>query len=910
MHASPRAAILSSLSVVAFCLTAQAVLAQPAAMQPGEAYLTRFSGVTVGANGPVINPAGTVGSIVDVRRPGRPPQGEHWVDEPQRLPVTAGEVGQVFGVVLDAANPPNIYLSATAAFGLHTVAGGQWMPGMWGMGGSPGSIWRIDAATGRPQLFADIRLGGRANSGAALGNMAFDKATGQIYVSDMETGMIHRLDTATGADLGAWDHGTSGRARFVDATTGQPGSLAPIAFDPNTAAQVGNCAAGAFDRTPACWNLAASGRRIWGLAVRTDPGSTERRLFYAVWSGPGAGTGWEGLPDTEKRVAVWSVALGPDGGFVAGDVRREFVLPDFFTEAKDVATAGFSRPVADISFAECSSKPVMLVSERGGMRNLGLGTPEAFATPHQARSLRYELDQAGNWQPVGRYDVGFYDRRKEGVPFIRANCAGGAAFGYGYQADFSDIDRNAPGEFVWITGDSLCSPEGPCRMPGAPEGAAQPAAAQESDADGSEVHGMQGLAENAFDALVPKGAYEAYPQNAEPSPAAGPEQSWLIDADLNLDGSGKPIEAEFTRNDATNIGDVAIYAVCNPPRAPRGVDLLPVIPPAPVGAVTVIEGHDPVLTHATIASHGATSSHFRFASHNPWWSHDRLRSHNRWRSHDIIMSRPIHRPIGSWHRPAGSWHRPWGSVHFPRGSYHRPVGSWHRPVGSWHRPAGSIHRPVGSWHRPIGSVHRPVGSVHRPVGSIHRPPGSVHLPRGSVHRPIGSVHRPIGSVHRPIGSVHRPVGSVHRPIGSVHRPVGSVHRPFGSVRHPPTNVHRPIGSVRHPPTNVHRPIGSVRHPPTNVHRPIGSVRHPPTNVHRPIGSVRRPPTNVHRPVGSARRSSFVNTRPHTVRHNPPRINRSTSVRHTPQVRRTPANVHRTRSAPAAHSQRVRRTPRR
>ncbi len=874
-----RPALVSSISLAAICLAAPAVWAQQAAMQPGEAYLTRFSGVAAGGAGPMISTQGTVGSIIDIRSPARPPQGEHWVDEPQRRPITAGEVGQVFGVVLDGAGPPNIYLSATSAFGLHTVQG-QWMPGMWGPGGGPGTIWRIDAASGRAQPLADVRLDGRPNSGAALGNMAFDKTTATIYVSDMETGMIHRIDATSGADMGRWDHGTMGRAKFVDAETGQPGNLPPIAFDPTSRARVTDCAAGPFDRTPACWNLAPAGRRIWGVGVRTEPGSTNRRLYYAVWSGPGTSSNWDAGSDADKRSSVWSIGLAADGAFDPEDVRREFVLPDFFAEAKDVANAGYSRPVADITFDECASTPVMLVSERGGHRNLGLGPPEAFAFPHEARTLRYEMDQAGNWQPVGRYDVGFYDRQKDGTPYLRAGAAGGAAFGYGYKTDYSTIDRNAPGQFVWITGDALCSPDGPCRAPGAPEGAAQNAAAIEAGADPSEVHGLQGLSEAAVAELAPSGAFAAYPQQGEPYPAAGPERSYMIDADLNLDASGNAIPEEFTRNDATRIGDVAIYAVCNAPRAPKAVELLPVIPRPEMGVVTVIEGHDPVLTHATIASHGARSSHFRIGSHNPWWSHDRLRSHNRWRSHDVFMSRPLHRPVGSWHRPIGSMHRPIGSLHFPRGSVHRPIGSIHRPIGSWHRPIGSVHLPRGSIHRPLGSVHRPIGSVHLPRGSIHRPIGSVHVPRGSVHSVPWSPHRPIGSTHRPLGSVHRPVGSVHRPPGSIgHRPAGSiVHRPPGSLGHrPPGSIgHRPAGSIVHrPPGSLgHRPPGSIGHRPAGsiVHRPPGSTIRP---IHRPPGSTIRP---IHRPAGSVQRAPAAVHRPAALRTQPARIQRQVPAR--------------------------------
>src|SRR5436309_1897628 len=108
-----------------------AAYAQEPLLQPGEAYVTRFSGNFTGPDGtPVINQAGTVGSIVDLRAPRQPPTGQHWIDEPQRKPLTASEVGQVFGVALDDSNPPNIYLTATAAFGLHrTPDNAQWMPG-------------------------------------------------------------------------------------------------------------------------------------------------------------------------------------------------------------------------------------------------------------------------------------------------------------------------------------------------------------------------------------------------------------------------------------------------------------------------------------------------------------------------------------------------------------------------------------------------------------------------------------------------------------------------------------------------------------------------------------------------------------------------------------------------------------
>src|SRR5262245_28113695 len=258
------------------------------AIQPGEGYVTRFSGVRPSVGGPVIDTAGTVGSIIDLTAPRMPPLGQHWVDEPQRKPVTAGEVGQVFGVALDDANPPNVYLSATSAFGLHR-AGNGWMAGMWGAGGSAGTVYRLDASTGyAPRVFTQITLNGRPNRAAALGNIAYDRVNKQLFVSDLETGMIHRIRAADGGDLGFYDHGNQGRTNFMNVEDGQQKSLSPIAFDPSSRARIDDCA-GRFDYSPQCWNIAASGRRIWGVGVRRDVMRNESRLYYAVWSGPDFG---------------------------------------------------------------------------------------------------------------------------------------------------------------------------------------------------------------------------------------------------------------------------------------------------------------------------------------------------------------------------------------------------------------------------------------------------------------------------------------------------------------------------------------------------------------------------------------------------------------------------------------------
>ena len=61
-------------------------------------------------------------------------------------------------------------------------------------GGGPGSIWRIDGATGAVSLFANVTPDGAPNNGPALGGLAFDPSSSTLFVADRQTGMIHRFN--------------------------------------------------------------------------------------------------------------------------------------------------------------------------------------------------------------------------------------------------------------------------------------------------------------------------------------------------------------------------------------------------------------------------------------------------------------------------------------------------------------------------------------------------------------------------------------------------------------------------------------------------------------------------------------------------------------------------------------------
>ena len=539
-------------------------------MQPGEAYSTRFSGTASDRNSQgeritVIDPSGIVGSIIDIRAPGHTPRGEHWLTEPQRAPLTAGEVGQVFGIAIDDLDSTSIYLTATAAFGLHITEKGDWMPGMWGPEGGPGTVYRLNGDNNhKPEVFAQITLDGRPNTGAALGNIAYDRWNIQLYVSDLETGMIHRLDAQTGEDLGYFNHGIDGRSAFIDAATGEFDALPVVDFDPDTTARIGDCEE-SFANSPECWNIADYRRRVWGLGVFANPDGTAVRLYYAVWSSDPLGAEDWGDSADDQQNSIWSIGIAQDGSFDIQDVRREFIVPHFDNQGTPTGAA-----ISDIAFSQDGT---MLIAERGGLRNLGLDEAVAFATPHVSRVLQFKRGGNGVWNPIARFDIGFYDRINDGPPYLRANSAGGVDFGYGY-TKAGLLNPARPDSIMWAAGNFLCSPDGPCNDPDIG-----------SRVDKDQVHGLQGTPRSADSSLLPDGAMEQYPADGDPYPPRGPDNSYLIDVDLNLDGFGRIDEDEAERNDATRIGDIEIFRIGK------------IEPPVPVHAKQLSAFHNKYQSH-------------------------------------------------------------------------------------------------------------------------------------------------------------------------------------------------------------------------------------------------------------------------------------------------------------------------
>ncbi len=284
----------------------------------------------------------------------------------------------MFGIALDDAQVPNIYLGATSAFGLNLVVpgtggdlarsklgapGAKFMAGQWGSAGgaagTPGSIYKVDGTTGQISLFTTIA----ANSGAGLGDIVFDKATEQFFVSDLDTGLIYRLGL-DGTILDTFDHGVAGR----------PNRGLAVVPDDGSEIDVTNPAFNSED--PKTWGFTQPERRVYGLAMHGG------RLFYAVAAGP----------------QIWSVGINLDGSF-DDDARWEL----------DVTGLPSANEVSNIVF---DNEGRMILAQRGPQ--VGSYDYSVFAVPKTSSVVRYtrevpdDMNTPSVWiETPDSYAIGF-----------------------------------------------------------------------------------------------------------------------------------------------------------------------------------------------------------------------------------------------------------------------------------------------------------------------------------------------------------------------------------------------------------------------------------------------------------------------------------------------------------------------
>jgi hypothetical protein len=274
---------------------------------------------------------------------------------------TMENFGSIFGVAIDHLG--NIYVTASSAYSNDSFPQG------------PGRIYKIMNGTGAITNFNFVPLP-NSSAAPALGNISFDCARKQFFVTDEEDGKIYRLDM-NGTVVGTYDHGTpdNGAAGF-----------APL------------------------------GERLWAVKV------FDNRIYYSVWKEDC------GRKDPNANNEIWSVGLTLTGNFDPSDVRKEITVPD-------LAGATFSHPVADISFSRDGK---MLLSERTMISDTAPSAHESRVLEYACTPSGWALTSAFTGSPY-KYNVGvgaFGGACTVPTATKPSNAAGGNDYDYDVAATF------------------------------------------------------------------------------------------------------------------------------------------------------------------------------------------------------------------------------------------------------------------------------------------------------------------------------------------------------------------------------------------------------------------------------------------------------------------------------------------
>jgi len=400
--------------------------AEDGVLARGDAVVTGFSGIRP-ADAPLkpgANPLdeffidlnGPAAQILSLAAPEGTPSGQ-LISAPAKLRIKASQIGQVFATALDdgqGGKVPNIYLGATSAYGLSIVVpdadgdgwpervktgqpGAQWMSGQFGvdLGGGPGSIYKVDGQTGAVSLFATLLN----NSGAGVGDIAFDKASGQFFASDLDRGFIYRLGK-NGDVIDSFDHGVNGRPAK---------GLAPIPDD-GSQAEIGK--AGFDSANPQSWGYTQEERRVHGLAVQ------DGRLYYAV-SGQ-----------------IWSIGIAAEG--FAKDARWEL----------NVEALPGTGPITDMLF---DKQGRLSLAQRGAQR--GSYDYSLFAEPEKSAVVRYAREEPDD-PATDSVWVAEPESYAIGLPPEHTHAEGGIALGYPHD-ETGALRYGTCGEMLWSTGHRL-----------------------------------------------------------------------------------------------------------------------------------------------------------------------------------------------------------------------------------------------------------------------------------------------------------------------------------------------------------------------------------------------------------------------------------------------------------------------
>lgn len=543
--------LLAALLAAAMPFACAMIFAAPASAQdtsiirPGSAAVTGFSGATATAPG-AIDPNGASLRIFDLSSLDTPAAGKP-AGAPKPFEVLAGQIGQVFALTYDdgfrdgaASGVADLYTGSTSLHGIRIgvpgpdgavqparrgAPGAVFMPGQFGeeAGGGPGAVWRIDGLTGAVSKLAEVD-----NSGPGIADIAFDPAHRQFFVSDLDTGVIHRID-ASGKVVDDFDHGATARPKAGLAALGDDGSRMDIS-------------AASFDsEDTASWGYTQDARRVWALAVSGS------RLYYAVGD----------------RADIWSVGIAATGA-LSGDARREFEI-------------GAESPVTDIVF-DAGGGMYLASKARSGVATgradvLHFGRDKATrgwkrlpaiaaeGRPGGGIDLSYGYDGAGRIEPdactatlIATGDAGALLQLVPAKPGQAATPARvalgkGAAVATGAAADvapLADVELWRPCGREAVAAASAVRVKLETALPGLSGAPAGNAAASAGSAAGSPA--LLNVSQTG-DATCRAGqpcTFEITIENPSATPYAGPVR--LADA-IGVDGIGRLASVEVTKID-------------------------------------------------------------------------------------------------------------------------------------------------------------------------------------------------------------------------------------------------------------------------------------------------------------------------------------------------------------------------
>src|SRR5262249_31375865 len=175
-------------------------------------------------------------------------------------------------------------------------------PTLFGSAGA-GGVYKINGTTFTISPFTSLAGVG----GASLGNICYDKANDQFFISELDGGTIRCVNNV-GTQVASFDHGTTGRA---------------------------NQSLSAINDTSGPGALTNPGRRVFGLQVY------QGRLYYAVWDNTGN--------------AIWSVGV-VSGNFVS--LGANGPKPEI---NGSILQSALDTPITDIAFSQTGK---MLLAER------------------------------------------------------------------------------------------------------------------------------------------------------------------------------------------------------------------------------------------------------------------------------------------------------------------------------------------------------------------------------------------------------------------------------------------------------------------------------------------------------------------------------------------------------------------